>query len=111
MDFRLGDCLKDFDPEAAGSSVVACDTAHSAQLIAVRAYAPTDAYPGRGPLKQKALDACKGASLTDKSASYDLSYKLAYPSTSSWGTGDRRVDCYITAAAGNVIMESLIPAP
>ncbi|QDY89984.1 hypothetical protein E7Y32_06990 [Arthrobacter sp. UKPF54-2] len=109
MDFRLGDCFKDFDPNAAASTVVACDTGHSAQLVAIESYAASDAYPGRDPLKQKALDACKSALLTDKSSDYLLSYKLAYPSSSSWGTGDRRVDCYVAVDAGNVIMESLLP--
>lgn len=109
LDYRLGDCFKDFDANAAKSTVVACDTAHSAQLIQIESYAASDAYPGRDALKQKALDACKAAQLTDKSGNYALSYKLAYPSSSSWGTGDRRVDCYVASDAGNVIMESLLP--
>lgn len=109
LDFRLGDCFKDFDANAPTSTVVACDTGHSAQLVAVDRYAASDAYPGREPLKQKALDTCKAAPLTDKSRDYQFSYKLAYPSSSSWGTGDRRVDCYFVADGGNVIKESLIP--
>ena len=60
-------------------------------------------------LKQKARDACKAAPLTDKAGDYELSYKLAYPSSSSWGKGDRRVDCYVVTDAGNVIMKSLLP--
>ena len=109
MDFRLGDCFKDFDANAPTATVVACDTGHSAQLVAVDNYAAADAYPGRDPLKQKALDTCKAAQLTDTSGKYQFSYKLAYPSSSSWGTGDRRVDCYFVADGGNVIQESLIP--
>ena len=109
MDFQLGDCFKDFDANAQASTVVACDTGHSAQLVAVDNYAASDSYPGRDPLKQKALDTCKAAQLTDKSGDYQFSYKLAYPSSSSWGTGDRRVDCYFVADGGNVIKESLIP--
>ncbi len=109
LDFRLGDCFKDFDANAPTSTIVACEDGHSAQLVAVDNYAASDAYPGRDPLKQKALDTCKAAPLTDKSRSYDFSYKLAYPSSSSWGAGDRRVDCYFVADGGNVIKESLIP--
>lgn len=109
MDFQLGDCFKDFDASAPTATVVACSSGHSAQLIAVDRYGADDAYPGRDPLKQKALDTCKSAPLTDKSASYDFSYKLAYPSASSWNSGDRRVDCYFVADGGNVIKESLIP--
>lgn len=109
LDFRLGDCFKDFDANAATSTVVACDSGHSAQLVAVESYGASDSYPGRDPLKQRALDACKAATLTEKSSEYVLNYKLAYPSSSSWGTGDRRVDCYVAADAGNVIKESLLP--
>ena len=47
--------------------------------------------------------------LTDKAGDYDLSYKLAYPSSRSWDKGDRRVDCYAVTDAGNVIKESLLP--
>jgi hypothetical protein len=109
MDFQLGDCFKDFDPEAPASTVVDCTTGHSAQLVAIEQYAAADSYPGRDPLKKKALDACKAAPLTDKQTDYVLSYKLAYPSATSWDKGDRRVDCYVTAGTGNTIMESLVP--
>ncbi len=109
LDFQLGDCFQDFDPEAAQSTVVDCATGHSAQLVAVETYSEPGDYPGRDPLKQKALDACKAAELAEKSADYSLGYKLAYPSSTSWDKGDRRVDCYIIAETGNVIMESLLP--
>jgi hypothetical protein len=109
LDFQLGDCFKDFDPDAPQSTVVACDTGHSAQLIAIEQYPAPDAYPGRDELKQRARAVCKASPLADKSNDYDLSYKLAYPSSSSWEKGDRRVDCYVTANTGNVIKESLLP--
>ena len=108
LDFQLRDCFKDFDPDAQQSTIVDCATGHSAQLVAVEKYAAEDSYPGREALKQKARAACKAAPLTDKSGDYALSYKLAYPSSSSWGKGDRRVDCYVVTDAGNVIMESLL---
>ena len=109
LDFQLGDCFKDFDPDAPQSTVVACDTGHSAQLVAVAQYAAPDAYPGRDKLKEKARAACQASPLAEKSGDYDLSYKLAYPSSSSWEKGDRRVDCYAVANTGNVIKESLLP--
>ena len=109
LDFQLGDCFKDFDPDAPTSTVVDCSAGHSAQLIAIQHYTDGDSYPGRDPLKQRALDACKAAPLTEKQADYVLSYKLAYPSATSWDKGDRRVDCYVTASTGNVILESLRP--
>lgn len=109
LDFQLRDCFKDFDPDAQKSTVVDCATGHSAQLIAVEKYAADDSYPGREELKQKARNACKAAALADKEGDYKLSYKLAYPSSSSWGKGDRRVDCYVVTDAGNVITKSLLP--
>lgn len=109
MDFQLRDCFKDFDPDAQQSTVVDCATGHSAQLVAVEKYGADESYPGREQLKQKARNACKEAPLTDKAGDYDLSYKLAYPSSRSWDKGDRRVDCYAVTDTGNVIMESLLP--
>ena len=109
LDFQLRDCFKDFDPDAQQSTVVDCATGHSAQLVAVEKYAADDSYPGREPLKQKARNACKAAPLSEKAGDYELSYKLAYPSSKSWEKGDRRVDCYAVTDSGNVIMESLLP--
>ena len=109
LDFQLRDCFKDFDPDAQQSTVVDCATGHSAQLVAVEKYGENESYPGRDALKQRARDACKAAPLTDKAGKYDLSYKLAYPSSRSWERADRRVDCYAVTDAGNVIKESLLP--
>ncbi|QYF91493.1 septum formation family protein [Arthrobacter sp. PAMC25284] len=109
LDFQLGDCFKDFDPEALQSTVVDCGTEHSAQLVAIESYPEPAEYPGREPLKQKALDACKATDLAAKTADYPLGYKLAYPSSTSWDKGDRRVDCYVIAESGNVIVDSLLP--
>ena len=109
LDFQLRDCFKDFDPDAQQSTVVDCATGHSAQLVAVEKYGADDSYPGREPLKQKARNACKAAPLTEKAGDYELSYKLAYPSSKSWEKGDRRVDCYAVTDTGNVIKESLLP--
>jgi hypothetical protein len=108
LDFRVGDCFKDFDPEASKSTVVACTADHSAQLVAVTHYADGDAYPGRDALKTRARETCQTAALTEKSNAYNLNYRLAYPSTASWAKGDRRVDCYVTAS-GNIIKASLLP--
>lgn len=108
-DFRLGDCFKDFDAEALRSTVVACDAGHSAQLVAIYRYAAEDSYPGREALKEKALEACKAARLAPVANEYTLDFQRAYPSTTSWESGDRRVDCYVTAAGGNAINASVLP--
>ncbi|PTT67717.1 septum formation family protein [Arthrobacter sp. HMWF013] len=108
-DFRLGDCFKDFDPESLRSTVVACDTAHSAQLVAVFRYPTSGSYPGREALAAKALEACQAARLAPAANEYVLNFQRAYPSSTSWESGDRRVDCYVTADGGNVINASALP--
>ena len=109
-DFRLGDCFKDFDPEALKSTVVACDTGHSAQLVAVFRYPTGDSYPGGDALKAKALEACQAARLAPAANDFTLNFQRAYPSSTSWESGDRRVDCYVIAPAGNVITTTVLPA-
>ncbi|HJW00434.1 MAG TPA: septum formation family protein [Arthrobacter sp.] len=108
-DFRVGDCFKDFDPEALKSSVVACDTGHSAQLVAIYRYPAGDSYPGGETLKAKALEACQAAKLAPAANDFTLNFQRAYPSSTSWESGDRRVDCYVTAPGGNVITTSVLP--
>jgi hypothetical protein len=109
LDFQAGDCFKDFDPEAPQSTIVDCATGHSAQLIAVHHYQESDGYPGLTALKDKGRETCRSAQLTAAATNYDLKQRNAYPSSTSWDNGDRRVDCYVTADTGNVIMESLVP--
>lgn len=109
LDFRLGDCFKDFNPDATSSTVVACDTEHSAQLIAVHHYPEKDPYPGQDALRKKGREVCQNAKLTGAVANYTLLQRTAFPSSTSWETGDRRVDCYVTAEGGNVIKENLLP--
>jgi hypothetical protein len=107
--YRLGDCFKDFAPEALRSTVVACDTGHSAQLVAVFRYPAVGSYPGREALAAKALEACQAARLAPAANDYTLNFQRAYPSSTSWESGDRRVDCYVTADGGNVINASALP--
>ncbi|MET1021259.1 MAG: septum formation family protein [Arthrobacter sp.] len=109
LDFRAGDCFKDFDPEAPQSTIVDCATGHSAQLIAVHNYQESDAYPGLSALKDKGRETCRSAQLAAAATNYELKQRNAYPSSTSWNNGDRRVDCYVTADGGNVITESLVP--
>jgi hypothetical protein len=109
LEYQLGDCFRDFDPEATKSTVVACNTAHSAQLVAVHRYAPSDPYPGITALRDMGRQACLSADLSDAVSKYVLMQRNSYPSDTSWEKGDRRVDCYVTSDKGNIIMESLLP--
>lgn len=107
--YAVGDCFKDFDPQALASTVVACDTGHSAQLVATLRYPDSTAYPGADALKAKALEVCQAARLGPAAKQFQLNYQRSYPSSTSWQSGDRRVDCYVTADGGNVINASVLP--
>lgn len=108
-EYALGDCFADFDPEALASRMVPCDAAHSAQLVAVFRYPDSEAYPGAEALKAKALEACQAAKLGPAANEYQLNFQRSFPSSTSWDSGDRRVDCYVTAPGGNVINASVLP--
>jgi len=107
--YAVGDCFQDFDPQALTSTVVACDAPHSAQLVATLQYPDSTKNPGTDALKAKALEVCQAAKLGPAAKQFQLNYQRSYPSTTSWESGDRRVDCYVTADGGNVINASVLP--
>ncbi|BCW80323.1 septum formation family protein [Arthrobacter sp. NicSoilC5] len=107
--YAVGDCFKDFDPQALASTVVPCDSGHSAQLVATLHYPDSAKYPGADPLKAKALEVCQAAKLGPAAKQFQLNYQRSFPSNTSWESGDRRVDCYVTADGGNVINASVLP--
>ena len=108
-DYAVGDCFKDFDPESLASTVVPCDTGHSAQLVGVFRYPAGERYPGAETLKAKALEVCQATKLGPAANSFQLNYQRSFPSSTSWDAGDRRADCYVTAPNGNVINASVLP--
>ena len=61
------------------------------------------------PELAKALEACQATRLGPAAHDYDLNYERSFPSTTSWESGDRRVDCYVTTPGGNVINASVLP--
>ncbi|VXC25878.1 Septum formation [Arthrobacter sp. 9AX] len=107
--YALGDCFTDFHPEALKSTVVPCDTNHSAQLVAVFRYPAEADYPGADALKAKALEACQASKLGPAADQFTLNYERSFPSSTSWDSGDRRVDCYVTSPAGNNVNASVLP--
>ncbi|KIC63268.1 septum formation family protein [Pseudarthrobacter phenanthrenivorans] len=107
--YAVGDCFTDFDPQGLASTVVACNTGHSAQLVATYLYPDKAEYPGAEALKAKALEVCQAAKLTAAANQFQLNYQRSFPSSTSWQSGDRRVDCYVTADRGNVINASVLP--
>jgi hypothetical protein len=107
--YALGDCFTDFDPEALKSTVVPCDTGHSAQLVAVFRYPEEVDYPGAEALKAKALETCQAAKLGPAADQFTLNYERSFPSSTSWESGDRRLDCYVTSPGGNNVNGSVLP--
>ncbi|MET1020874.1 MAG: septum formation family protein [Arthrobacter sp.] len=107
--YALGDCFTDFHPEALKSTAVPCDTNHSAQLVAVFRYPAEGDYPGAEALKAKALEACQASRLGPAADRFTLNYERSFPSSTSWDSGDRRVDCYVTSPGGNNVNASVLP--
>lgn len=111
VDLEAGACLKDFQSVNAEVTVVTCDTAHNAQLVATQSYAESDTFPGTDSLAAKAEEVCSSVIYTDAASKYtDLELNRAVPTQNSWNAGDRRVDCFVVAA-GEDLTESLIVQP
>lgn len=102
---KVGDC---FNGAATGSvsdvSTVDCGTAHDAEVYFTFAYpnAPS-AYPGADAVSAAAEVGCKPPFATFVGKDFDTSVLgLSYlsPSSDSWGTGDRTIQCLITPESG-----------
>jgi hypothetical protein len=107
-DYRLGDCFADFDSNASKARAVECTTPHSAQLGAVFNYQAGDSFPGTNALQEKGREVCRTVILNEASGKYKLLQQNVYPSSTSWDSGDRRVDCFIVVDSGNALKESVI---
>ena len=107
-DYRLGDCFADFDSNASKARAVECTTPHSAQLGAVFNYKASDSFPGTNALQEKGREVCRTVLLNEASSKYKLLQQNVYPSSTSWDSGDRRVDCFIVVESGNALRESVL---
>lgn len=102
---KVGDC---FNGAATGTvsdvSVVDCATAHDAEVYFIFDYpsAPS-AYPGDDTVRTTAESGCKPPFATFVGVDFDTSvYGLSYlrPTSDSWGTGDRIIQCLVTPETG-----------
>jgi len=107
-DYRVGDCFSDFDSTANKAHAVECTTPHSAQLGAVFNYKESDSFPGTNALRDKGHAVCRTVTLNEASRNYELLQQNVYPSSTSWDSGDRRVDCFIVVDSGNTLKESVL---
>ena len=102
---KLGECFTGgTSANVANVDVVACTQPHDAEVYSIFDYpsAPSS-FPGDEAVQTAATDGCKPAfadfvGLDFDSSSYGLKYLR--PTSDSWGTGDRTIDCLITSGDG-----------
>ncbi|MGG5170682.1 septum formation family protein [Pseudarthrobacter sp. J1738] len=108
LDLTLGQCFKDYDPQASETTVVDCKTPHSAQLVGVFFYEDKAEYPGTTELRSKGRELCGGVNMNSEANNFTLKQNNVYPSEGSWSKGDRRVDCFASVDTGNALTSSLL---
>ncbi len=95
---RGGDCLVDFDVDAAAFELVDCLQPHDAEVFATVVVDDLE-YPGPVPLDERMEDLCFGQPFEDfVGLAYDASALVAYghrPTAETWGSGDRTVACIL----------------
>ncbi|PYI39115.1 hypothetical protein CVS30_07360 [Arthrobacter psychrolactophilus] len=111
LDWRSGDCLRDFTDQSKSADVVLCSSPHNAQLVGTFYYDDADEFPGVEALKAKALDVCNGVVFTSVAAeTKTLLQSTAYPTEATWNDqNDRRVDCMVhDTREGNQLEADLV---
>lgn len=108
--FEVGDCLTEFTSPLDTATIVACSTAHTAQLIGIETLDDVP-FPGDPRVTTKAEEACRAIKL-DPTASLEGTWNYAFsrPSSGTWEAGDRSVACFLALEEGTTTV-SLLPAP
>lgn len=106
--WKVGDCISGYVDINTSADLVNCTTGHSGQLIGTFSYASSDGFPGEEALKTKGDEYCASIELTASASNYDIRQQFGYPTESTWGKGDRRIDCIAYTKGGEIIKESLI---
>jgi hypothetical protein len=103
----VGDCLNDAEVEDEVTTVarVECSEPHDSEVFA-RTETTGDTFPGNPALETELADFCRGDVFTEfigvpyADSAYDTSGY--FPSTSSWGSGDRELLCTVWDPEGRV---------
>jgi hypothetical protein len=113
-----GECLTDFDTAWAEEfTVVACDTDHTAQLLArAELSAGTDApFPGVDTLTTDVGVLCGLPSVLNygqAGGTTDIRVTASFPvDAADWATGDRTYFCFVDRASGDVLPGDLRVVP
>lgn len=102
---KVGDCFNNTTTEnVADVSVVPCTDAHDDEVYLLATYTPdSDTYPGVPAVQGFAAQACGNGFQSYVGVAYaDSVYDVTalYPSSDSWGNGDRVIDCLLDLKAG-----------
>lgn len=103
-----GDCLTDFEDIESASTVVECEKAHQAQLIARKTWPESASFP-EGGMRGPAEEFCGQVPLTG-SPQAQVRIEISHPNQATWEEGDRRVDCVAHALQGT-LTASLVETP
>ncbi|UBQ03057.1 hypothetical protein [Curtobacterium sp. TXMA1] len=108
-----GECLSPFtDAWAQSYTVVACSTAHAAQLTA-RIQVEAGAWPGPEDLAAQASQVCQTSQAIDTSAAAtygDVQVQGSYaPDQETWDRGNTFISCFATRSSGQPLTGSLAP--
>jgi hypothetical protein len=93
-DGGIGTCFNDFGTP----KVVDCAQPHDGELVGVETLSG-DTYPGETAVQNQADDRCGkllDSYLSEEAAQEDQGIYYAYPTASSWLTGDREIICALT---------------
>jgi hypothetical protein len=106
--FEVGTCFN--EPFFDDVYEVDCGQPHDAEVYSVLTY-PAEAYPGDDVLWNWADSRCLPEferATGQEWVESDLDYWWFYPSETSWGEGDRTVQCYLVHLSGAQLIGSMI---
>jgi len=110
--YSLGECLANVPESGAdvtGIRSVACDSDHNGEIVGVDEH-PDAAFPGVPAIEAVAERACRAAFETYVGTSYEtsrLGMFYLYPSSDTWGAGDRQIACLAIAPPGELLSGSV----
>jgi hypothetical protein len=101
LDLKVGDCFDGGEGESVSDvTPKPCDQPHDKEVYATPTYTGTggDTYPGGEPLTTFAQTQCVTAFQAYVGKDYndsELDVQYLTPSSDSWGSGDRTIDCIL----------------
>lgn len=107
-----GDCFDDFGDvtEVASVAILDCNEPHDNEVYADIEYLGDGSYPGDEPLFEYGTDACLERFDRFVGIAYEdsqLDVGLLYPSSETWESGDRKIQCFVYELDGSQVTGSL----